>query len=68
MTEGEAKTKWCPNASSRRDKSSNCIASACMAWCWRRWERTEHGHTFEAYQHEPGAVPVDGFCGLARQA
>jgi hypothetical protein len=63
MTEAEATEKWCPfaragirYAEGSRDPDGGprapcrCIASACMAWRWRRGD-------------EPDVE--DGYCGLA---
>lgn len=81
MTEDEAKTKWChmSGGNSRvptytspamyRDiySETRCLASACMAWRWERWERFDEasGTFVDAYPFERGAQAASGFCGLA---
>lgn len=79
MTEGEAKTKWCPfvrypcgykainrptSAIGDDGNRGSCIGSECMAW---RWKVTPQQVT-EAWRDEPEHTRItssDGFCGLA---
>jgi hypothetical protein len=73
MTEQEAKTKWCPQATSgdyrpdpdnvgKEIRHPLCIGSACMAWREKMRSETIKGDT-RAEDHI--AHHVEGFCGLA---
>lgn len=44
----------------RSDRSTNCIASACMAW-----RETFRAHDIPGNTGDPILVPTGGFCGLA---
>jgi len=71
VTEGEAKTKWCPHArvhygsidgvnrgTPAIDSGSRCIGSACMAWQWiDQMTATDDEYEFKS-------VRTGGFCGL----
>jgi len=78
MTEGEAKTKWCPHALQSRygnatyNRANNgepsefckCVGSACMAWRWEKTLNCAHLRTGEI--GEPREVTTElGYCGLA---
>lgn len=85
MTEDEAKTKTCcgpmgllEQGSGRSYYSRTCIASACMAWRWRRvanpeWRSVTYMAGYPPHNPFDGSnemsIPstTDGFCGLAGQ-
>ena len=65
MTEDEAKTKWCPMATSASDLNSQyfrkCIASDCMWWVQdgSHWI-TKDGRVANISDYEEFKTPEDG--------
>ena len=53
LTEGEARTKWCP-----QDGTSDCITTNCMMWRWYEPER-------RFMDGEEVKTGRRGYCGLA---